>query len=424
MSTSSAPKVASKPKVANEPNKVPSTGNAPTTVAFADLDLCDESLRALHEVKGYRNATEVQDAVLPHIMAGKDVLARAKTGSGKTIAFLLPVLEKLKRTPPERRGGISALVEICRRTRAVDVLETASAAIANCVCRNDSNGLRLGRADGIELLLDLTHTETAADIADTSLIEDVQANAAEALANLTRMDSTETAERLRRRGVAPIVRMCASSNAMVRTFAPLVIGNVAQNDHNRLSLGCAGAIEAVFLLAETPDRDVQRNAMWALSNLAWAPDNQERIGCFMGQLVRLCRSKWEPVQANALVALANSLFFHDGNRRRLGHMPGVLQRIASLVRHSSTFTVSSFLCIHCVSNHRPLIRAIASFILTRLRQRRHRRCKSTRCVLWRRARIQTRVRCCSERPDSSICWCKLFKIRSAKGQMTLKPALA
>ena len=113
---------------------------------------------------------------------------------------------------------------------------------------------------------------------------------------------------------------------------PLVVGNVAQNDRNRLALGCSGAIEALFLLAESPDQDIQRNAMWALSNLAWAPDNQERIGCFLGQLVRLCRSKWVPVQANALVALANSLFFHDGNRRRLGHMPGALQRLMALVR--------------------------------------------------------------------------------------------
>lgn len=126
MSTSSAPKVASKPKVASEPKvkkSLTSAGNAPTTVAFADLDLCDESLRALHEVKGYRHATEVQDAVLPHIMAGKDVLARAKTGSGKTIAFLLPVLEKLKRTPPERRGGISALVLSPTRELATQIQE-------------------------------------------------------------------------------------------------------------------------------------------------------------------------------------------------------------------------------------------------------------------------------------------------------------
>jgi hypothetical protein len=231
-----------------------------------------------------------------------------------------------------RLGGVVALVEICRRTRCVDVLETASAALANLICRNDGNALRLGRADGIELLLDLTHTALAADIADVSLIEDVQANAAEALANLTRLESTETAERLRRRGMGPVVRMCASTNAMVRVFAPLVVGNVAQNDRNRLALGCSGAIEALFLLAESPDQDIQRNAMWALSNLAWAPDNQERIGCFLGQLVRLCRSKWVPVQANALVALANSLFFHDGNRRRLGHMPGALQRLMALVR--------------------------------------------------------------------------------------------
>ena len=82
-----------------------------------------------------------------------------------------------------------------------------SAAIANCLCRNDENGLRVGRADGIKVLLDLCHTQCPCDIADISLAEDVQANAAEALANLTRADNGETAQRINRRGVAPLVQV-------------------------------------------------------------------------------------------------------------------------------------------------------------------------------------------------------------------------
>ena len=60
-------------------------GNGATDIAFADLALCAETLRALHEVKGFERATAVQGQT--HILGGADVLARAKTGSGKTIAF-------------------------------------------------------------------------------------------------------------------------------------------------------------------------------------------------------------------------------------------------------------------------------------------------------------------------------------------------
>jgi hypothetical protein len=184
-------------------------------------------------------------------------------------------------------GGMSVLTELCFKSKAVDVLETASAALANCLCRNDANALRLGRCDGISALLRLCHTSASSDVVDVSLVEDVQANAAEALANLTRSDNGETAERINRRGVAPLVQMCASKNSMVRMHAPLVLGNIAQNDLNREAVGERGGIEALFLLAEEPDQDMQRNAMWALSNLAWSPFNQERIGCFMGQLLQV-----------------------------------------------------------------------------------------------------------------------------------------
>lgn len=46
--------------------------------------------------KGYNNPTPVQRKTIPLIMAGNDVVAMARTGSGKTAAFLIPMIERLK----------------------------------------------------------------------------------------------------------------------------------------------------------------------------------------------------------------------------------------------------------------------------------------------------------------------------------------
>ena len=60
-------------------------GNVPTTMAFASMGLSKQSMRAITEVCKFTHATAVQDQTLPHITKGVDVLARAKTGSGKTV---------------------------------------------------------------------------------------------------------------------------------------------------------------------------------------------------------------------------------------------------------------------------------------------------------------------------------------------------
>ena len=68
--------------------------------------------------------TPVQAAAIPHALEGKDVLATAQTGTGKTLAFLIPVLEKLlKRTSP----GISALVLVPTRELAMQVVDQYNA---------------------------------------------------------------------------------------------------------------------------------------------------------------------------------------------------------------------------------------------------------------------------------------------------------
>jgi len=58
-----------------------------------------ESLAEGIAANGYEDATPVQEQVIPIILAGKDVIASAQTGTGKTAAFLLPLLHKLLTEP-------------------------------------------------------------------------------------------------------------------------------------------------------------------------------------------------------------------------------------------------------------------------------------------------------------------------------------
>src|SRR3981189_3957289 len=72
----------------------------------------------------FETPTPVQAAAIPHALEGKDVLATAETGTGKTLAFLIPVLEKLlKRASP----GISALVLVPTRELAMQVVDQYNA---------------------------------------------------------------------------------------------------------------------------------------------------------------------------------------------------------------------------------------------------------------------------------------------------------
>jgi ATP-dependent RNA helicase RhlE len=64
------------------------------TETFADLELSEPILRAVHE-EGYQHPTEIQTRAIPEILAGRDVMAAAQTGTGKTAAFCLPLLQLL-----------------------------------------------------------------------------------------------------------------------------------------------------------------------------------------------------------------------------------------------------------------------------------------------------------------------------------------
>jgi ATP-dependent RNA helicase RhlE len=65
-------------------------------MTFDDLGLSPEILRAVRE-EGYITPTPVQEQAIPLVLAGRDVAARAQTGTGKTAAFALPILERLRK---------------------------------------------------------------------------------------------------------------------------------------------------------------------------------------------------------------------------------------------------------------------------------------------------------------------------------------
>ncbi len=67
---------------------------AEVSVTFRDLALSEPVLSALDAV-GYESPSPIQGATIPHLLAGRDVLGQAQTGTGKTAAFALPILSKL-----------------------------------------------------------------------------------------------------------------------------------------------------------------------------------------------------------------------------------------------------------------------------------------------------------------------------------------
>jgi ATP-dependent RNA helicase RhlE len=87
-------------------------------MSFASLGLSEPLLRAIAELS-YETPTPVQRAAIPAILEGRDVWASAQTGSGKTAAFVLPILERL--SAARRQSGVRALVLVPTRELALQI---------------------------------------------------------------------------------------------------------------------------------------------------------------------------------------------------------------------------------------------------------------------------------------------------------------
>lgn len=89
-------------------------------MTFKDFGF-DERLLEGIEATGYETATPVQEQVIPHILAGKDIIASAQTGTGKTAAFLLPIVHKIITAP--NHDHINALIIVPTRELAIQIAE-------------------------------------------------------------------------------------------------------------------------------------------------------------------------------------------------------------------------------------------------------------------------------------------------------------
>lgn len=94
---------------------------------FRQLALCPELQHTLEQLE-YRSTTPIQDKAIPQILAGRDLLAQAQTGTGKTAAFSLPIIEKLRHSQIEDNyHPIRALILTPTRELAIQVADKAYA---------------------------------------------------------------------------------------------------------------------------------------------------------------------------------------------------------------------------------------------------------------------------------------------------------
>jgi len=89
-------------------------------LTFDTLGLRPESLRAIAD-QGYTDPTPVQAQAIPAILTGRDLLVGAQTGTGKTAAFVLPMVQKLHATREQGRMRVRALVMVPTRELALQV---------------------------------------------------------------------------------------------------------------------------------------------------------------------------------------------------------------------------------------------------------------------------------------------------------------
>ncbi|KAG1341849.1 DEAD-box ATP-dependent RNA helicase 16 [Cocos nucifera] len=142
-------------------------GEQEEEMSFEELGVDPRLIRALSK-KSITKPTPIQHEAIPLILEGKDVVARAKTGSGKTFAYILPMLQKLFSESRSRKNAPSTFIlvptrELCQQSMALagppDIVVSTPACISTCMSKgvlqtsNIKDSLSLLILDEADLLL-------------------------------------------------------------------------------------------------------------------------------------------------------------------------------------------------------------------------------------------------------------------------------
>ena len=111
-------------------NAITITADAVPEITFADLGLAPEILRAVTD-EGYTKPTPIQAQAIPLVIGGQDIMGGAQTGTGKTAAFTLPILQRIlpfaSSSPSPAKHPVRALILAPTRELAMQVFESVKA---------------------------------------------------------------------------------------------------------------------------------------------------------------------------------------------------------------------------------------------------------------------------------------------------------
>ncbi|KAF3388499.1 ATP-dependent RNA helicase has1 [Penicillium rolfsii] len=110
---------------------------------FSELNLSEKTMKGIQDM-GFETMTEIQQRTIPPLLAGRDVLGAAKTGSGKTLSFLIPAVEMLSALRFKPRNGTGVLVVSPTRELALQIFGVARELMAH---HSQTYGIVIGGAN-------------------------------------------------------------------------------------------------------------------------------------------------------------------------------------------------------------------------------------------------------------------------------------
>ena len=120
-------------------------------MTFNELNLSAPLLRAIAEA-GYETPSPIQSAAIPPVLEGRDLMGCAQTGTGKTAAFALPMLDRLNAAPARKKGAVRALILTPTRELALQIGESFAAYGKNQKLRHTVIFGGVGQAPQVEAI--------------------------------------------------------------------------------------------------------------------------------------------------------------------------------------------------------------------------------------------------------------------------------